>query len=62
MQRLPSTSLWGMFFSILVTWTCLTAEVSFDLDPNSPGLAEEDGWQDEDELDCDYYILSKPIP
>ncbi|KAG2044777.1 acyl-CoA N-acyltransferase [Suillus americanus] len=35
--------------------------LGFNLDPSSPGYAEEDDWQDE-ELDCDYVILSKSIP
>jgi len=35
--------------------------LGFDLDPSSPRLVENDGWQDEDELYCDYVILSKPI-
>ncbi|KAG2366601.1 acyl-CoA N-acyltransferase [Suillus spraguei] len=35
--------------------------VGFDLDPSSPGYVEEDDWQEE-ELDCDYVILSKSIP
>ncbi|KAG2350436.1 hypothetical protein BDR05DRAFT_22151 [Suillus weaverae] len=35
--------------------------LGFNLDPSSPGYAEEDDWQDED-LDCDYVILSKSIP
>ncbi|KAG1864135.1 acyl-CoA N-acyltransferase [Suillus subalutaceus] len=34
--------------------------LGFNLDPSSPGYAEDD-WQDE-ELDCDYVILSKSIP
>ncbi|KAG2061908.1 acyl-CoA N-acyltransferase [Suillus hirtellus] len=34
--------------------------LGFDLDPSSPGYVEGD-WQDE-ELDCDYVILSKSIP
>ncbi|KAG2159935.1 acyl-CoA N-acyltransferase [Suillus bovinus] len=34
--------------------------LGFDLDPSSPGYAEDD-WQDE-ESDCDYVILSKSIP
>lgn len=56
-----STNLWGIFSFILLACTCLTSEISFDLDISSPGFVEEDGWQDEDELDCDYVILSKPI-
>ncbi|KAG1826006.1 acyl-CoA N-acyltransferase [Suillus subaureus] len=35
--------------------------LGFDLDSSSPGYAEEGDWQDE-ELDCDYVILSKSIP
>lgn len=34
--------------------------LGFDLDPSSPGCAEEGDWKDE-ELDCDYVILSKSI-
>lgn len=35
--------------------------LDFNLDPSSPGYGEEDDWQDE-EIDCDYVILSKSIP
>ncbi|KAH7931053.1 hypothetical protein BV22DRAFT_1108918 [Leucogyrophana mollusca] len=35
--------------------------VGFSLDVTSPGYAEdEEGWEDEDE-ECDYVILSKPV-
>ncbi|KAG0708933.1 hypothetical protein DFH29DRAFT_889744 [Suillus ampliporus] len=47
---------WGMEKVMLTVF-----KVSFDLDPSSPELVEDNGWQDADELDYDYVILSKSI-
>ncbi|OJA21167.1 hypothetical protein AZE42_04555 [Rhizopogon vesiculosus] len=61
-------SQWGMKKAMLTVFKANSAALAFykslgfDLDISSPGLVEEDGWQDEDELDCDYVILSKSIP
>ncbi|KAG1755212.1 acyl-CoA N-acyltransferase [Suillus paluster] len=60
-------SQWGMKKVMLTVFKANNAALAFykflgfDLDPSSPGLAEDDGWQDEDELDYDYVILSKSI-